>query len=84
MDAQLWLHRSSGGQLGTYDSDRGFCSLIDGTGTTKLHASAGKLAADTYAIRVARRAASETTASGKPSSIEHAGCDVAEKGRSRT
>lgn len=53
IDSYLRLYNAAGTQLATDDDDgRGFCSLIDGTGTTKLDAAAGNLPAGTYYIAV--------------------------------
>jgi len=53
IDTQIILFTSAGAQLVTDDDNgRGFCSMIDGTGSVPLHAAAHNLAAGTYFLRV--------------------------------
>lgn len=53
VDSRVTLYNSAGVQLeDDDDSSRGFCSLIDGTGTVPLDAGAHNLAAGTYYVQV--------------------------------
>jgi cysteine-rich repeat protein len=54
IDSRLTLFDAATTQLADDDdSGRGFCSMIDGTGSAPLHAGAHGLAAGTYYLRVA-------------------------------
>ena len=53
VDSQITLFNALGSQLvADDDTGRGFCSLIDGTGSAPLNAAAHNLASGTYFIRV--------------------------------
>lgn len=53
VDSQIALFTSVGAQLvADDDTGRGFCSLIDGTGSVPLHSAAHNLASGTYYLRV--------------------------------
>ena len=53
VDSQITLFNAVGAQLvADDDTGRGFCSLIDGTGSAPLNAAAHNLASGTYFIRV--------------------------------
>ena len=61
IDSRLQLLNSSGTVLVDDDDDgRGFCSLIDGSGSTPLDLSARNLAAGTYFVRVSGTSTSVT------------------------
>lgn len=64
VDSQITLFNAGGAQLvADDDAGRGFCSMIDGTGSVPLHAAAHNLAAGTYYLRVqASSTANGTTA----------------------
>ncbi|MDC0722629.1 DUF4215 domain-containing protein [Nannocystis bainbridge] len=53
IDSRITLYNAQGVELANDDdSGRGFCSAIDGTGTSPLHAGAHNLAAGTYYAQV--------------------------------
>ncbi len=53
VDSQITLFNPAGAQLVADDDEgRGFCSMIDGTGSAPLDAAAHNLAAGTYYLRV--------------------------------
>jgi cysteine-rich repeat protein len=53
IDSKITLFNSAGTQLGSDDDGgRGFCSIVDGTGTTATHTWARALPAGTYFIQV--------------------------------
>lgn len=95
IDSRLTLYDSTGTELvDDDDSGRGFCSLIDGKGTTPLDAGASNLAAGTYYIQVRRsdlaagaqqlfvyRLALELTVSPTAASVSIGGRVVNENGR---
>ena len=63
IDSRVTLFTSAGVQLVTDDDDgRGFCSLIDGTGSVPLDATAHDLPAGTYFLRVRSSSTSNTPA----------------------
>jgi cysteine-rich repeat protein len=63
VDSRLTLYTSGGLELANDDDDgRGFCSMIDGTGTVPLDAGANGLAAGTYYAHV--RASAAATVAG--------------------
>jgi hypothetical protein len=70
VDSRLTLYRLDAGgapvQLVDDDDDgRGFCSMIDGTGTVKRDAAAGGLSAGTYYLQVRASSFAQTSANGQ-------------------
>ena len=67
IDSRLRLFNAAGTELGTGDDDtgRGFCSLIDGTGTTGGFTAARALTAGIYYIRVEASSPGTATAGGQ-------------------
>jgi cysteine-rich repeat protein len=65
VDSRITLYTAGGAQIADNDDEgRGWCSLIDGTGTVALHPGAHGLAAGTYYAQV-RQSASANVAGGQ-------------------
>ena len=63
VDSHLTLFNAAGTQMVADDDDgRGYCSLIDGTGSAPLDAAAHDLPAGTYFLRVRSSSTSNTPA----------------------
>jgi cysteine-rich repeat protein len=66
IDSRLALYDAAGVELANDDdAGRGYCSLIDGTGTTPLHVGAHNLAAGTYYAQVRASAFAQASAAGQ-------------------
>jgi cysteine-rich repeat protein len=62
IDSHIYLYNSAGLLLGDNDDDgRGFCSMIDGTGSIAKDAFAQNLLPGTYYVRVTHHTATNTT-----------------------
>ncbi|WP_434427149.1 DUF4215 domain-containing protein [Nannocystis pusilla] len=66
VDSRLTLYNAQGVQLVDDDDEgRGYCSMIDGTGSTPLDAGAHNLAAGTYYVQVRASTLSQNGAAGQ-------------------
>ncbi|PCC74720.1 hypothetical protein NAEX_07817 [Nannocystis exedens] len=66
VDSRVTLYNAMGVELANDDDDgRGFCSLIDGTGSAPLDAGAHNLAAGTYYVQVRASGLAQNGAAGQ-------------------
>ncbi|MFY0532513.1 DUF4215 domain-containing protein [Nannocystis pusilla] len=66
VDSRLTLYTAGGVEIANDDdSGRGFCSMIDGTGSAPLHTGAHNLAAGTYYVQVRASTFSQNGAAGQ-------------------